>query len=766
MAGGSVIGEAIVDIKANTTGFLSGITGAVGQAEKAFSGMGSSMSGTLKGAGGMMTAGVTAPILAIGAFSVESAIKVDGAMNSMIRKTGETGDAANQLKTNFKNVFTTVPEDASKVSDAMTTVHNRLGLTGKDLEGVTKQGIELARMLGTDVNTTVEGAAKAFEAWHIPTDQMNGDMDKLYTVSTKTGVPLSELTSAITKGGAVASNAGVSFDTMTATVGALGSAGIPARQGVTIVTDAITKLQAQGKDAGTELPAMFERIASGTATAADKALLGQKNFDKLSGSLKDNKNNFDSLKTAMDGSKGAIDRQAESTMTLSDKINKFKNQLMTAFEPLGKAIINVLSNVLTALQPVLNVLTMLTTAFSNLPGPIQTIIVIFGAIIAAIGPVLMIIGMLLPALELIGPILMGIGPIIMGTILPAFMAIIVPLLPIIVAVVLIGILLYLLYTRFKPFKDALDAAFKVIKEFVGLLMKGDLGGAFNVLKNALGGIVDTLKKLDWGAIGRGILNAIKSVDWGGMLTAMVTGLTGIGKSVLDLITGVDWGGLLKTILVALAMIGLDVFNFINSVDWGGLLITIAGALLGIGAQFLGWIVNQNWGGLLNTIVSALADIGSKVLDFFVHANWGALGGAIKDAIVGALGGIGGGAVDTIKHALGLQGGAIIRHRTGGVPVIVGEGKEDEVVAPLSKLGQITSLPKMASGGIVSNSGTLGSLVTTSSPKATPTVKGGDVYFQITMNEPKLTSMSEADKLGHQIGYKANDILRRAGHMRG
>jgi hypothetical protein len=259
-----------------------------------------------------------------------------------------------------------------------------------------------------------------------------------------------------------------------------------------------------------------------------------------------------------------------------------------------------------------------------------------------------------------------------------------------------------------------------------------------------------------------MLNAIKRVDWGGLLITIANALTGIGGSVLGFLKGVDWGQLFNTIKNALATIGVAVFNFINSVDWLGLLATIVFALTGIGAAVLNFIVSQDWGGLLTTIVNALADIGNQILQFFLHVDWGQVGSALLNAITGALSGIGGGVVDTVKHALGLAEGGIVTHRPGGVLAVIGEGGEDEYVIPASKMGNfgaIAAMNRMAAGGLVS-----GGMV--SSLSSTKPAASSDTQFNVTFQNATITSPQDAERLALQMGYKALEIMRRQGHMRG
>ena len=70
MGGGDVIGTAIVNLKSDTSGFISDLTSALGKGQGLFSNFGSNITSSLKGVGGVMTAGITVPIVAAGLFAV------------------------------------------------------------------------------------------------------------------------------------------------------------------------------------------------------------------------------------------------------------------------------------------------------------------------------------------------------------------------------------------------------------------------------------------------------------------------------------------------------------------------------------------------------------------------------------------------------------------------------------------------------------------------------------------------------------------------
>ena len=309
----------------------------------------------------------------------------------------------------------------------------------------------------------------------------------------------------------------------------------------------------------------------------------------------------------------------------------------------------------------------------------------------------------------------------------------------------VAILLYLLYTRFKPFHDAVDQVVGWIKTLLGDLMKGDFGKLGNDFKNGILGAFDVLKKF----------------DWGGLRNTILAALAGIGIAIFNFIKGVDWGQLLVTILAALNTIGTAVLGFLTTTDWGQLLNTIRTTLGPLGVAVLEFIVNVDWGRVLTALVGALADIGGRVIGLIVSADWGQIG----SALAGALGSVHV-SLDTTPPFLhigfGAQG-AYVRSRAGGQLMVVGEGGEDEYIIPASKmgnLGEISALPQMSAGGLVSG-GMVSSLGT--SVKST---QAGNTTFNVVFNNATLTSVDEAERLGRKMAYSANEYQRRSGHSRG
>lgn len=116
--------------------------------------------GGMKSVGSNMTKYVTAPLAGIGAAGFAAANELDKAYKTIRNGTGATGEALEDLKGNFKNVFTNVPESAEEVSTALADLNTRTGLTGEALEQAAEQFLTLGRVSGEDVPSLIASGTR------------------------------------------------------------------------------------------------------------------------------------------------------------------------------------------------------------------------------------------------------------------------------------------------------------------------------------------------------------------------------------------------------------------------------------------------------------------------------------------------------------------------------------------------------------------------------------------------------------------------------
>lgn len=79
-----------------------------------------------------MSVGVTAPIVAAGAAGLAAFGEVDEALDTIITKTGATGDQADRLSQSFKNVGSNTHLPLQTVGEAIGEVNTQFGFMDKN----------------------------------------------------------------------------------------------------------------------------------------------------------------------------------------------------------------------------------------------------------------------------------------------------------------------------------------------------------------------------------------------------------------------------------------------------------------------------------------------------------------------------------------------------------------------------------------------------------------------------------------------------------
>lgn len=150
----------------------------------------------------------------------------DSAYDAIRIGTGATGEALENLKDDFKDVYKSVPTTMEDAGKAIADYNTRLGLTGKELSELSKQAIAVSNMLGEDLNGTIEASSKTFQVWHVDSKNMEKEMDYMFKVSQSTGIGFSKLMQNLQQYGPQLQNLGYSFETSAAMIGQMEKAGL------------------------------------------------------------------------------------------------------------------------------------------------------------------------------------------------------------------------------------------------------------------------------------------------------------------------------------------------------------------------------------------------------------------------------------------------------------------------------------------------------------------------------------------------------------
>lgn len=166
----------------------------------------------ISGVGTALSTYVTAPIVAIGAAAYAAFTDVDEGLDTIIKKTGLTGDALDGMEIILENLVTSIPTDFRTAGEAIGEVNTRFGYTGTQLEELSKKYIKFAELNDTDVTSAITNTRSAMEAMNYDMADMGLYLDLLTYVSQQTGVSVDALTSGVTKNAAAFTELGTPME--------------------------------------------------------------------------------------------------------------------------------------------------------------------------------------------------------------------------------------------------------------------------------------------------------------------------------------------------------------------------------------------------------------------------------------------------------------------------------------------------------------------------------------------------------------------------
>lgn len=343
--------------------------------------------------GGAMTKGVTAPILAVGAASYGAFLKVDEALDTIVTKTGATGDAMVPFKESFEKVGRTVPTDLQNVGDAIGEINTQFGSTGEELEDLSTQMIQFAEINGVDITNSSIKAKQAMEAFGMTTEDVPGILDAVTVTAQNTGQSTDSLFDSVIKGGPQLKALGLGFAESSTLMGQFEQSGVDSTKALSYLSRSTVQFAKDGLTLEEGLSGLIEEI-NNTESETDKLSLaseyfGTKGATFMLDAIQRGALDMDELASASENAAGTVANTFEETLDPADRMKLVMNDLLLAGSDLSLAIQSALAPML---EKVSEKIRIATGWFQGLDEEQQQMIVKIGLVAAAIGPALIVFG--------------------------------------------------------------------------------------------------------------------------------------------------------------------------------------------------------------------------------------------------------------------------------------------------------------------------------------------------------------------------------------
>lgn len=378
-----------------------------GGLSSALTGIGNTMEST----GKALTAGVTMPVIALGATSVKEFGSVDKSMKLVQATMGSTDAQAKQLESTMKKAAANSVFGMQDAADA-TLNFARQGFNAKQAGDMLTPALNLAAGTATDLSVVTGGLGNALKMFDKDSNYAATAADILSTAQAQANTTVTDLFDAMATAGPICSSVGWSMSDLAAITDIFGDAGISGAEGATALKTGLARLASPAKDGATwikklgleifnsdgsmksmvdvqkQLHDSFQGLTSQEQMSAAAAIFGKNQMAKWMTLINASPDQVQKYASSLEGAAGSSQKMADALLSgMGGSLEK----LNSSFDVMKYTVGGIASEVL---KPFVDNLTGLIDKFNNLDPSMQKNIVKWVGIAAAAGPVLLIGGRL------------------------------------------------------------------------------------------------------------------------------------------------------------------------------------------------------------------------------------------------------------------------------------------------------------------------------------------------------------------------------------
>ena len=338
---------------------------------------------------------VTGAIVGIGAASTAAFNELDAGYDTIITKTGASGDALESLQGSMDAVFSSLPTEAETAGIAIGEVNTRFGATGKVLEDLSSKFIQFSEINGTDLNGAIDSVDAIMTKFGVDSSYTGEVLGLLTKAGQDTGISMDALQNTLQTNGAILKEMGLDLTSSVNLLAQFESNGVDATTALAGLKKAQQNATADGKNLKDALGETIEKIknASDETKALQIAteLFGKKGAAEMTQAIREGRLSVEDLSGALSDYGNVVEDTFNATLDPPDQAKVALNNLKVAGADLGNTLMQTLAPIL---ERVVEKVKDFTQWFKNLSDTQKETIIKIGAVVAAIGPALIIFGKL------------------------------------------------------------------------------------------------------------------------------------------------------------------------------------------------------------------------------------------------------------------------------------------------------------------------------------------------------------------------------------
>jgi len=351
------------------------------------------------------------PLAIAGGVAIKMGADFDKSMTKIKSLVGIAGDEVDKMGDQARQMAIATGKSSKEAADALFFITSA-GLSGSEAMDVLNASLKASAVGLGDVTQVADAATSAMNAYGSDTLSASAATDVLVAAVREGKLSSEELAGSIGQVIPIASNMGVTFNEVGATMAAMSRTGTNAATASMQLKNILMSINKPSKEAADTLAEMGLSASALKAKISEEGLLatlmllkeefGQNAdaqakvfgnsralmgvMDLLGKGIDSTTEIFGKMENVLGDTQNAFDEYEKS---LSGRLNKSLNATKESFAKMGEIL---LQNLLPVIETFAGFITNLFNKFNELDGTTQKIIIGFGLLITAIGPILLAVG--------------------------------------------------------------------------------------------------------------------------------------------------------------------------------------------------------------------------------------------------------------------------------------------------------------------------------------------------------------------------------------
>lgn len=269
--------------------------------------------------------------------------EIDEGYDTIVKKTGATGEALESLQRIADSVFTKMPVEMSDVGAAVGEVNTRFHITDEELQATTEHFLKYAEVNDTQVASSVRNVSGIMKAFQEDTKNTGKVLDTFTDIGQRTGKDLSSLESELLSNSATFKELDLDIRQSAELIGQFEANGVDLTSALAGLKKAQQEATAEGKSTAEALGETVDRIKKAkTETEALQIasdLFGKKGAATLTQAIREQRFSIDDLVAGYDDMRNVVSDTFEATLDAPDKTKVALNNLKLELAQIGEVLL-------------------------------------------------------------------------------------------------------------------------------------------------------------------------------------------------------------------------------------------------------------------------------------------------------------------------------------------------------------------------------------------------------------------------------------------